>query len=174
MATAEQLADIRTSLGGDINALQLAVRGVSANTKQFDITKSLGLDREKKQYDQRLKALTKPEEYGRERGAEWAAMTAAVTTYFNDTTTYLGEAGFDWEDSKEKAKELAKQFAAIERQKLELKFPTAANVIGAQRQVDLAFGAGAGAFNPAELVAAAQPGPIQPARKKASSRKSKK
>ena len=176
MATVDQLTEVRTALTGDIAALQVAVRGVNANTKQFDINKSLGLDREKKQYDQRLKALTEPATYGRERGVEWLAMTEAVKDYFEKTTTYLGEAGFDWEDSKEKAKDLAKQFAAIERQKLELKFPTAANVIGAQRQVDLAFGPGAaaGAFNPAELVAAAQPGPIQPARKKASSSKSKK
>ena len=48
------------------------------------------------------------------------------------------------------------------------------NVIGAQRQVDLAFNGAGGGFNPAELAAASQPGPIQPAaRKKSSSRKKK-
>lgn len=162
-----------TRLGTDIGVLQRRVADVSAGTKQFDINKSLGLTREKQQYDKRLDALTKPKEYAEARTAEWNKMTTAVKTYFEDTVTYLGDAGFDWEDSKEKAKELAKQFAAIERQKLELLYPTSANVIGAQRQVDLAFGAGAGTFNPAEIVAAAQPGPIQPARKKSSSRKKK-
>jgi hypothetical protein len=172
MATTEERV---TTLGNDLGALQRRVAEVSAGTKQFDINKSLGLTREKQQYDKRLDALTKPKEYADARTAEWNKMTTAVKTYFDDTVTYLGDAGFDWEDSKEKAKELAKQFAAIERQKLELLYPTSANVIGAQRQVDLAFGAGgaAGAFNPAEIVAAAQPGPIQPARKKSSSRKKK-
>ena len=101
-------------------------------------------------------------------------MVGKVTGYFNETVSFLNEAGFDWEESKDKAKDLSKQFAAIERQKLELQYPTAANVIGAQRQVDLAFGDVAGGkFNPAELAAAAQSGPIQPARKKSSSSKKK-
>ena len=141
------------------------------DTTTFDINKSLGLTREKQQYDSRLKAFTKPAEYADERAAEWNTMVGEVKGYFEKTVKYLGDAGFDWEESKEKAKALTKEFAAIERQKLELKFPTAANVIGAQRQVDLSFAAGAGQFNPAELAAAAQPGPIQPARKKSSKKK---
>ena len=145
----------------------------SVEPQLFDINKSLGLTREKQQYEQRLKALTDPADYSTKRGEEWDKMVAAVKKYFDDTVVYLGEAGFDWDDSKERAKALTKDFAAIERQKLELKFPTAANVIGAQRQVDLAFNGASGQFNPAELVAAAQPGPIQPARKK-SARKNKK
>ena len=156
-------------------ALQAVEDGLKATTHQFDINKSLGLTREKLQYDKRLKALTKPEEYAGDRTTKWNEMAGAVSTYYQDTVKYLQDAGFDWEECKDKAKDLSKQFAAIERQKLELQFPTAANVIGAQRQVDLAFNAGGGgAFNPAELAAASQPGPIQPAaRKKSSSRKKK-
>ena len=158
-------------MAATLDQVRALTDGIQASTHQFDINKSLGLTREKQQYDKRLDALTTPTEYARSRGAEWDKMTTAVKTYFDSTVAYLGEAGFDWEESKDKAKELAKQFAAIERQKLELMFPTAANVIGAQRQVDLAFGAGAGTFNPAELAAAGQPGPIQLARKKSTRKK---
>ncbi len=147
---------------------------LKSTTHQFDINKSLGLTHEKLQYDQRLKALTKPTEYAEAREGVWNDMVGKVTTYFNDTVTNLNAAGFDWEESRDKAKDLARQFAAIERQKLELQYPTAANVIGAQRQVDLAFtDPTGGTFNPAEITAAASTGPIQPARKKAPSRKKK-
>ena len=166
---AESLLRRPNNMAATAEALK-AVKDV-VDTQAFDINKSLGLTREKQQYDSRLEALTAPGEYARKCEAEWNKMVDEVKGYFEKTVAYLGNAGFDWEESKEKAKVLTKEFAAIERQKLELRFPTAANVIGAQRQVDLSFSAGAGQFNPAELAAAAQPGPIQPARKKSSKKK---
>jgi hypothetical protein len=139
--------------------------------QNFEITKSLGLEREKKAYDSRLKALTDPTTYADERGKKWDAMLLDISAYFDKTIGYLTAVGFGWDDAKDKAKELTKGYTAIERQKLELIYPTGANVIGAQRQVDLAYGE-AGTFNPAELTAAAQhAAPIQPARKRSSRKK---
>jgi hypothetical protein len=143
-----------------LKALKSSVEG-----QQFHITKSLGLEREKIAYDSRLKALTKPQEYAEEREAKWKTMLEDISAYFQKTIAYLEEAGFGWDDAKGQATTLSKQFAAIERQKLELLFPTGANVIGTQRQVNLAYNA-AGSFNPAELSAAADHvTPIKAARK---------
>ena len=68
---------------------------------------------------------------------------------------------------------LTAEMAKIERMKLELVFPTNANIIGAQATVHNAY---AGSFNPAELTAAANSaGHIDAAApKKRASRKAKK
>ena len=85
-------------------------------------------------------------------------MAASIEDYFTTTVVYLQEAGFDWDEAKIRAKALAKDFADVERQKLELIYPTAANVIGAQGQVNNAFSGAAGQFNPSELTVAANSG----------------
>ena len=120
--------------------------------QQFDITKALGLEREQKAYATRLKALTDPATYAADRNTKWTAMTTDVKKYFEDTVAYLSEAGFGWDEAKEEAKKLTAEMAKIERMKLELVFPTNANVIGVQAAVRDAY---AGSFNPAELTAAA-------------------
>ena len=71
----------------------------SVEPQLFDITKSLGLTREKQQYDSRLKALTDPTAYAKDRETEWKSMVSEVKIYFNATVNYLSEAGFDWEES---------------------------------------------------------------------------
>ena len=101
-------------------------------------------------------------------------MTAAIKAYFETTVEYLTDAGFGWDEAKEEAKKLTAEMAKIERMKLELVFPTAANVIGVQAAVHNAYGTGS--FNPAELTAAASSsGHIDAAApKKRASRKAKK
>ena len=169
MATVEALTALGADLGGKMTALQ-----ASAERQQFDITKSLGLEREQKSYQTRLDALTAPATYALARKAKWTVMTEAVKKYFEDTVTYLSEAGFGWDEAKEEAKKLTAEMAKIERMKLELVFPTNANVIGVQAAVHNAYGAGT--FNPAELTAAANTaGHIDAAApKKRASRKAKK
>ena len=102
-------------------------------------------------------------------------MTAAIKAYFETTVDYLTDAGFGWDEAKEEAKKLTAEMAKIERMKLELVFPTAANVIGVQSAVHTAYSA-PGTFNPAELTAAASSsGHIDAAvPKKRASRKAKK
>ena len=170
MASVEQLTQLGTDLGVSI----AAVKKVSER-QQYDITKSLGLDREKKAYETRLSALTDPAGYSGQRTAKWNTMTTAIKEYFESTVEYLTEAGFGWDEAKEEAKKLTTEMAKIERMKLELVFPTAANVIGVQAAVHNAYGA-PGAFNPAELTAAASSsGHIDAAApKKRASRKAKK
>jgi hypothetical protein len=146
-ATEAQLTALGADLGGRLTALK-----AGTERQQFDITKSLGLEREQKAYATRLTALTDPATYAANRNNKWTAMTAAVKQYFEDTVTYLSEAGFGWDEAKEEAKKLTAEMAKIERMKLELVFPTNANVIGVQAAVRNAY---AGSFNPAELTAAA-------------------
>ena len=167
-ATEAQLTALGEDLGGQLTALK-----AGTERQQFDITKSLGLEREQKAYETRLKALTDPATYSTNRKAKWDGMTTAVKKYFEDTVTYLSEAGFGWDEAKEEAKKLTAEMAKIERMKLELVFPTNANVIGAQAAVREAY---AGSFNPAELTAAANSaGHIDAAApKKRASHKSKK
>ena len=161
-----------TALGADLGG-QLAALKTGTERQQFDIAKSLGLEREQKAYATRLKALTEPAAYSNERKAKWDGMTTAVKKYFEDTVAYLSEAGFGWDEAKEEAKKLTAEMAKIERMKLELVFPTNANVIGVQAAVRDAY---AGSFNPAELTAAANSaGHIDAAApKKRASRKAKK
>ena len=170
MASVEALTALGADLGGQLTALK-----AGTERQQFDITKSLGLEREKKAYATRLKALTEPLAYATDRNTKWEAMTAAVKKYFEDTVTYLSEAGFGWDEAKEEAKKLTAEMAKIERMKLELIFPMNANIIGAQAAVHNAFAA-PGTFNPAELTAAANSvGHIDAAApKKRASRKAKK
>lgn len=80
---------------------------IEGSTHQFDINKSLGLAREKLQYNQRLKALTDPKDYTEKREQAWDVMVGKVTTYFNESVAYLSAAGFDWEECKDKAKDLS-------------------------------------------------------------------
>ena len=145
----EQLGALRADLGG-----KLATLKAGTERQQFDITKSLGLEREQKAYETRLKALTDPATYATNRGNKWTEMTTAVKKYFEDTVAYLSEAGFGWDEAKEEAKKLTAEMAKIERMKLELVYPTNANIIGAQATVREAY-ATPGSFNPAELTAAA-------------------
>ena len=149
---AASTADL-TALGEDLGGRLTALKA-GTERQQFDITKSLGLEREQKAYATRLKALTEPAAYANDRKTKWDGMTAAVKQYFEDTVTYLSEAGFGWDEAKEEAKKLTAEMAKIERMKLELVFPTNANVIGVQAAVRDAYAA-PGAFNPAELTAAA-------------------
>ena len=142
---------------GVLSAGATALGEATANPK-FDIGKSLGLDYEKKSYERRLQALVKPEDYALARGKHWDAMSKNIEAYFNNTVDYLQAAGFDWDEAKIRGKALAKDFADVERQKLELIYPTAANVIGAQGQVNNAFSGAAGQFNPSELTVAANSG----------------
>ena len=167
-ATEAQLTALGADLGG-----KLATLKAGTERQQFDIAKSLGLEREQKAYETRLKALTDPATYSNNRKTKWDEMTTAVKKYFEDTVTYLSEAGFGWDEAKEEAKKLTAEMAKIERMKLELVFPTNANVIGAQAAVREAY---AGSFNPAELTAAANSaGHIDAAApKKRASRKAKK
>jgi hypothetical protein len=161
-----------TALGVDLTAGFTALKA-GTERQQFDITKSLGLEREQKAYQTRLDALTAPAAYATNRKVKWDGMTTAVKKYFEDTVSYLNEAGFGWDEAKEEAKKLTAEMAKIERMKLELVFPTNANVIGAQAAVREAH---AGSFNPAELTAAANSaGHIDAAApKKRASRKAKK
>ena len=161
-----------TALGADLGG-KLATLKAGTERQQFDITKSLGLEREQKAYETRLKALTDPATYSNNRKTKWDDMTTAVKKYFEDTVAYLSEAGFGWDEAKEEAKKLTAEMAKIERMKLELVFPTNANVIGVQAAVRDAY---AGSFNPAELTAAANSaGHIDAAApKKRASRKAKK
>jgi hypothetical protein len=162
-----------TALGADLTAGFTALKA-GTERQQFDITKSLGLDREQKAYETRLNALVDPTTYSNNRKAKWDGMTTAVKKYFEDTVAYLNEAGFGWDEAKEEAKKLTAEMAKIERMKLELVFPTNANVIGAQAAVRDAYAA-PGRFNPAELTAAANTaGHIDAAPKKRAPRKSKK
>ena len=168
--TPAELSTLRTDLVGQLTALK-----TGTERQQFDITKSLGLEREQKAYETRLKALTDPVTYSNNRKTKWDEMTTAVKKYFEDTVTYLNEAGFGWDEAKEEAKKLTAEMAKIERMKLELVFPTNANVIGAQAAVRDAYAA-PGKFNHAELTAAANTaGHIDTAApKKRAPRKSKK
>ena len=147
---AASTADL-TALGEDLGGRLTALKA-GTERQQFDITKSLGLEREQKAYATRLTALTDPATYAASRKTKWDGMTAAVKQYFEDTVTYLSEAGFGWDEAKEEAKKLTAEMAKLERMKLELVFPTNANVIGVQAAVRDAY---AGTFNPAELTAAA-------------------
>jgi hypothetical protein len=169
MASVEALTALGTELRGALTAQKK-----STERQQFDITKSLGLEREQVAYQTRLDALTDPKTYADGRKAKWTAMTEAVKKYFEDTVTYLGEAGFGWDEAKEEAKKLTAEMAKVERMKLELVFPTNANVIGVQAAVRDAYGPGT--FNPAEITAAANTaGHISAAApKKRASRKAKK
>ena len=169
-ASVANLTTLRTDLVGQLTALK-----TGTERQQFDIAKSLGLERAQTAYQTRLDALTAPANYARDRKAKWDTMTSAVKTYFEDTVTYLSEAGFGWDEAKEEAKKLTAEMAKIERMKLELVFPTNANVIGAQAAVRDAYAA-PGRFNPAELTAAANTGGHidAAAPKKRASRKAKK
>ena len=164
--------DAVNALRGDLTS-SITTAQNAANRQQFDIAKSLGLEREQKAYETRLDALTAPATYAANRKTKWEGMTTAVKKYFEDTVTYLSEAGFGWDEAKEEAKKLTAEMAKIERMKLELVFPTNANVIGVQAAVRDAY---AGSFNPAELTAAANSaGHIDAAApKKRASRKAKK
>ena len=164
-----------TALGVDFAGQLTAAQKTGLQRQQFDITKSLGLEREQKAYQTRLDALTAPATYAANRKTKWDAMTNAVKTYFEETVTYLSEAGFGWDEAKEEAKKLTAEMAKIERMKLELVFPTNANIIGAQAAVREAY-ATPGTFNPAELTAAANSGGHidAAAPKKRASRKAKK
>jgi len=161
-----------TALGDDLGGKLTALKTVS-DRQQFDITRSLGLEREKKAYATRLEALVTPATYAGKRDTAWDAMTKDVKEYFEKTVAYLNEAGFGWDEAKEEAKKLTAEMAKIERMKLELVFPTNANIIGAQATVHNAYGPGT--FNPAELTAAANTaGHIDAAPKKRAPRKAKK
>ena len=141
-----------TALGDDLGGKLTALKTVS-DRQQFDITRSLGLEREKKAYATRREALVTPATYAGKRDTAWDAMTKDVKEYFEKTVAYLSVAGFGWDEAKDEAKKLTAEMAKIERMKLELVFPTNANIIGAQAAVHNAYGAGT--FNPAELTAAA-------------------
>ena len=80
MATVEDLTALGADLGG-----KLATLKAGTERQQFDITKSLGLEREQKAYQTRLDALTAPATYAANRKTKWDAMTADVKKYFEDT-----------------------------------------------------------------------------------------
>ena len=160
-----------SGLGRD---LATATKKTGVERQEFDINRSLGLEREQKAYVTRLNALIDPKGYAEERATGWAKMNSDIGTYFDDTIAYLTEAGFGWDEAKEEAKKLTAEMAKIERLKLELIFPTNANVIGMQSLVRTAYNE-AGMLNPAELTAAANStGHIDAAPKKRAPRKSKK
>ena len=149
MATRDALIALGVDFAGQLTAAQKT----GLQREQFDITRSLGLEREQKAYQTRLDALTTPTAYAASRKTKWDDMTRDVKEYFEKTVAYLSEAGFGWDEAKEEAKKLTAEMAKIERMKLELVFPTNANIIGAQATVHNAYGPGT--FNPAELTAAA-------------------
>ena len=160
-----------SGLGRDLST---ATKKTGIQRQEFDITRSLGLDREQKAYVTRLNALTDPKGYATERATAWSKMTGNVRTYFDETIAYLSEAGFGWDEAKEEAKKLTAEMAKIERLKLELVFPTNANIIGTQSLVRTAYNE-QGMLNPAELTAAANSGGhIDGAPKKRAPRKAKK
>ena len=160
-----------SGLGRD---LATATKKTGLERQEFDITRSLGLEREQKAYITRLNALVDPKGYSGQRATAWDKMTRDVRTYFDDTIAYLSKAGFGWDEAKDEAKKLTAEMAKIERLKLELVFPTNANIIGAQSLVRAAH-AEQGMLNPAELTAAAHSGGhIDAAPKKRAPRKAKK
>ena len=160
-----------SGLGRD---LATATKKTGLERQEFDITRSLGLEREQKAYVTRMTALTNPKGYSDERGAAWGQMTENVRKYFDRTIAYLTAAGFGWDEAKDEAKKLTAEMAKIERLKLELVFPTNANIIGAQSLVRTAHHE-QGMLNPAELTAAAHSGGhIDAAPKKRAPRKAKK
>ena len=161
--------DVTSAIAGAFGPLQTALTAANLASKttsrqNYDISKSLGLDREQKAYKSRLDALTDPKTYSANREAKWNDMVKDVKAYFDKTVIYLDAAGFGWDEAKEKAKELTAEMAKIERMKLELVFPTGANIIGAQATVNTAFSGEDGKFNPAELTAAGRPGFDKPKR----------
>ena len=160
-----------SGLGRDLST---ATKKTGLDRQEFDINRSLGLEREQKAYVTRLNALIDPKGYAEERAVAWSEMSGNVRTYFDKTIAYLTEAGFGWDEAKEEAKKLTAEMAKIERLKLELVFPTNANVIGMQSLVRTAYNE-QGMLNPAELTAAANSaGHIDAAPKKRAPRKAKK
>ena len=83
MANPADNAVLITALGADLATTKVSLK--KSQRQDYDITKSLGLDREKKAYNTRLEALTAPATYATNRTAKWDAMTIAIKEYFEST-----------------------------------------------------------------------------------------
>ena len=96
----------------------------------FDPLTSLGIDREEKQYNLRLLALTKPDEYAAKREGAFNDMKTTVkASYFAANKSFLA-AGYSADQAKGSALAAAEQTRQVQRMIIEQQYPSSANAIG--------------------------------------------
>ena len=101
----------------------------------IDPIRELGLDLEQQQYNTRLLALTKPEDYAKERQAAFNEMVVKIEDAYNDAYSGFINAGLPSEMAKRYALNAASNEKDVRRQVLETQFPSNANIIGEAQYV---------------------------------------
>ena len=96
----------------------------------LDPVRELGLDLEEVQRSARLLALTNPGEYEKQRKTDWDLMKTSVKDTYDHSMKMFLKSGLPTEHAKALALQTANTVKGFSRQALELKFPSAANVIG--------------------------------------------
>ena len=137
----------------------------SSYLDQLDPLRELGLELEHVQRSTRLLALTNPGEYEKLRDVDWGTLKTSVSdTYKSAMKQYLS-VGLPVDTAKALALRSAEAIKEFSRQALELKFPSAANVIGQQVSI-----ARSGAL-PGTISGSAEQAPAAPRRRRAAARK---
>ena len=95
-----------------------------------DIKRELGITLEDKQYGARLQALTKPEDYYRDRKVLVDQMTLEVQVAYQKAFGEYANSGLPNEVAKQYAMQAARTAMNAKMQLIELKFPSGANAIG--------------------------------------------
>jgi hypothetical protein len=137
----------------------------SSYLDQLDPLRELGLELEQVQRSTRLLALTNPGEYEKLRDVDWTTLKTSVGNTYTEAMKQYLSVGLPVDTAKALALRSAEAIKEFSRQALELKFPSAANVIGQQVSI-----ARSGAL-PGTISGSAEQAPAAPRRRRAAARK---